>query len=135
MTRHRFPALLAAAALALGLAACGDDDDSSDAPVATAEPTATTAASGGTTAPAGSGFEIHIAGAGFGEPLTVPAGSTVMVVNDAEVEHTLTADDGSFDTEVIAPGGSKEITLDTPGTFTFHCAIHTMMTGSITVTA
>ena len=135
MTRHRFPALLATATLALGLAACGDDDDESGS-AATQAPAATTAAAGGdTTAPAGSTPEIHIAGAGFGDPITVPAGTTVTVFNDSEAQHTLTADDGSFDTEVIAPGSSKTITLSTAGTFTFHCEIHTMMTGSITVTA
>jgi plastocyanin len=57
--------------------------------------------------------------------------------------HSLTADDGSFDTGIVDPGaeqgrfaGSNEsIALDTPGTYTFHCEIHpAAMTGTLTVT-
>ena len=57
--------------------------------------------------------------------------------------HTLTADDGSFDTGVVAPGAeggrfagtNSAFTLKKPGTFTFHCEIHPqVMKGTLTVT-
>ena len=45
-----------------------------------------------------------------------------------------TADDGSFDTGQIAPGASATVTLDTAGSFAYHCEIHPSMTATITVT-
>jgi len=49
--------------------------------------------------------------------------------------HTATASDGSFDTGTIAPGGSGSVTFNTPGTYSYFCAIHPDMTGTITVVA
>jgi hypothetical protein len=51
------------------------------------------------------------------------------------VTHTATGDNGSFDTGDIAAGSSATITFDNPGTFTYHCAIHPNMTGTIVVQA
>jgi len=75
--------------------------------------------------------------------LTVASGTTVLVANVGGKPHTLTADDGSFSTGVIAPGaesgrfaGSNAVlTLNHPGTYAYHCDIHpTLMRGTITVT-
>jgi plastocyanin len=74
--------------------------------------------------------------------LTVGAGSAILFANVGGAPHSLTADDGSFDTGVVDPGaeqgrfagGNVSITLETPGTFPFHCEIHpAAMTGTITV--
>ena len=64
----------------------------------------------------------------------MPAGTTLTVTNADSDAHTLTADDGSFDTGTIDPGASATITLDQPGTYTYHCNFHQSMTGTITVT-
>jgi plastocyanin len=75
--------------------------------------------------------------------LTVPAGSTLLVANVGGKPHTLTADDGSFDTGTIAPGAeggrfagkNKSVTLTEPGTFRFHCEVHpAAMKGVVRVT-
>ena len=74
--------------------------------------------------------------------LTVTTGTTLLVANVGGKPHTLTADDGSFDTGVITPGAeggrfaghNATVTLTKPGTFAFHCDIHpTQMKGTITV--
>ena len=61
----------------------------------------------------------------------MPAGTTLTVTNADSDPHTLTADDGSFDTGRIDPGTSATITLDQPGTYTYHCNFHESMTGTI----
>jgi plastocyanin len=75
--------------------------------------------------------------------LTVRAGTTLLVANVGGKPHTLTADDGSFDTGTITPGAeggrfagkSTSITLVKPGTFRFHCEVHpAAMKGVVTVT-
>jgi plastocyanin len=75
--------------------------------------------------------------------LEVQAGSTLVVANIGGKPHTLTADDGSFDTGTITPGGeggrfagtSATLTLSKPGRFPFHCEVHpAAMKGVLTVT-
>jgi plastocyanin len=75
--------------------------------------------------------------------LTVPAGGSLLVANVGGKPHTLTADDGSFDTGVIDPGAeggrfaghNKSIALKQPGTYRFHCEVHPQaMRGVLTVT-
>jgi plastocyanin len=75
--------------------------------------------------------------------LAVEAGSTLLVANVGGKPHTLTADDGSFDTGTIAPGPeggrfagrNASVTLTEPGTFKFHCEVHpAAMKGVVTVT-
>jgi len=75
--------------------------------------------------------------------LSAQAGSTILFANVGGKPHTLTADDGSFDTGVVAPGAeggrfagtNATVTLAKPGTYTFHCEIHPqVMKGTLTVT-
>jgi plastocyanin len=75
--------------------------------------------------------------------LTVAAGTTLLVANVGGKPHTLTADDGSFDTGIVGPGAeggrfagkNASVTLDKAGTFTFHCEVHpAAMKGVVTVT-
>jgi plastocyanin len=74
--------------------------------------------------------------------LTVQAGTTLVVGNVGGKPHTLTADDGTFDSGVIDPGSEggrfaghfATISLTKPGTFPFHCTIHPdRMRGVLTV--
>lgn len=52
----------------------------------------------------------------------------------AGTDHRLEADNGSFDSDNIAPNGAYTRTFTTPGTYTYHCKYHEDMTGTITVT-
>ncbi len=65
--------------------------------------------------------------------ITVTKGTTVTWKNNDGVTHTVTADDGSFDSGSLTPGKSFSHKFDSTGTFTYHCNIHTMMTGKVTV--
>jgi plastocyanin len=56
------------------------------------------------------------------------------VANLDAAQHTLTADDGSFNTEGIDGGAITSMTApDAPGTYAFVCRIHPSMTGTLTV--
>jgi plastocyanin/uncharacterized membrane protein YozB (DUF420 family) len=71
--------------------------------------------------------------------LTIPAGTQVRFVNLGRARHSATADDGSWDTGLLAGGESVVITFDQPGTFAYYCILHgtpggSGMAGTITVT-
>jgi plastocyanin len=53
--------------------------------------------------------------------------------NDDSTEHTVTADDGSFDSGPISPGDTFDNTFDELGDFSYHCSIHPFMTGVVIV--
>lgn len=66
--------------------------------------------------------------------LTVKAGTQVTFGNADAEAHTVTADDHSFDSKNLEPIKSFSYTFKSAGTVTYHCSIHTYMTGSVTVT-
>ena len=80
-------------------------------------------------------FEISVVDFAF-EPgtVSVPVGATVTWTNTGSRPHTVTADDGSFDSGRLDPGEEFSLTFDQPGTFTYHCGFHPEMRGSIVVT-
>jgi plastocyanin len=65
----------------------------------------------------------------------IQPGDTIMWVNEGNTPHTVTSDDGQFDSEVLNPGESFMFTFPEAGTFSYHCEIHPSMTGSVTVGA
>ena len=65
--------------------------------------------------------------------ITVAVGTTVTWANADTTGHTVTADDGSFKSDTLAPGATFNHTFATAGTFTYHCAIHSSMKGTVTV--
>jgi plastocyanin len=69
--------------------------------------------------------------------IAVKPGSTITWTNrQADDNHTVTADDGSFDTGVINKnGGVASLTFATEGTFAYHCTIHPSMHGTVVVSA
>jgi LPXTG-motif cell wall-anchored protein len=67
--------------------------------------------------------------------LTVHVGDRVSWFNQGPSGHSATANDGSFDTGVLAKGTSGSFTFSKPGTFAYHCTPHPFMHGSITVLA
>ena len=70
------------------------------------------------------------------DPLTVAPGTVITVNNtDNGIQHTMTSDTaGLFDTGVINGGDSATIIAPTtPGTYTYHCAIHSNMARTLIV--
>ncbi|MFF1791411.1 cupredoxin domain-containing protein [Kitasatospora sp. NPDC058243] len=65
---------------------------------------------------------------------TVRPGAVVTVRNADTVDHTLTAQDRSFDTGTIAPGASATFTAPArPGASSYLCTLHHFMRGILTV--
>jgi plastocyanin len=67
------------------------------------------------------------------ERLEVAVGTTVMWTNRGQVAHSVTADDGSFDSGTIEAGAQRGMTFSRAGTFSFHCTPHPFMRGVIVV--
>lgn len=65
--------------------------------------------------------------------ITVAVGDTVVFTNNDGAPHTATADNGSFDTGRLSRGQSGQLTFGQAGTYTYFCAVHPRMKGSITV--
>ena len=65
--------------------------------------------------------------------LEIAAGMTVVWTNNGQVTHTVTAENGSFDSGSIEPGQRRSITFARAGTFPFHCTPHPFMRGLIVV--
>jgi plastocyanin len=65
--------------------------------------------------------------------INVAAGTTVTWTNNDTEAHTVTADDGLFDSGVLEPGQSYSTWLGGSGTVTYHCEIHPDMKGSVVV--
>lgn len=78
--------------------------------------------------------EIEISNFSF-QPnmLTVPAGTEVTWNNRDPAFHTVTSDDGSFDSDDIMSGGRFSHTFDQPGSYSYHCKVHPSMQGMIQV--
>ena len=67
--------------------------------------------------------------------LTVQSGQPIVFTNGDPIAHTTTGAGGAWDSGAIAPGASYTLTLDQPGTYSYHCSIHPFMQGTITVTS
>jgi plastocyanin len=65
--------------------------------------------------------------------LTVTVGTTVTWTNTGQVDHTVTANAGAFDSGILAPGARFSFRFTKAGTFAYHCAIHPFMTGTVVV--
>lgn len=80
--------------------------------------------------------EVSIEAFTFTPTSSLSGGQQVLVTNNDSVPHTLTADDGSFDTGLLQPGEQGLITVpNSPGEFTFFCEVHPAMTGAFSVDA
>jgi plastocyanin len=68
-------------------------------------------------------------------PITINVGDTVTWTNMDTTAHTATSDTaGVFNLSLPASGGSGSFTFETAGTYTYHCAIHPSMLGTVIVT-
>jgi plastocyanin len=54
----------------------------------------------------------------------VAPGATVQWTNSSPLAHTVTADDGSFDSGSVDPDSTFSTTFDAPGTYQYYCAPH-----------
>lgn len=67
-------------------------------------------------------------------PATVNMGQTVAWNNMGGQTHTATQDTGGFNTGVIGNGTtSNPITMNTAGSFAYHCSIHPTMVATLIV--
>ena len=79
-------------------------------------------------------WSVNIGDNFFDPPdVAVEPGSTITWTNKGDEPHTVTADDGSFDSERLNPGDSYTVAFGGQGTVRYHCEIHPEMRGSVTV--
>jgi len=88
----------------------------------------------GPTAPAAT--SVRMAGSRF-EPstLTIASGETVRWFNDDALPHTVSGNNGEWDSGNLAPGQGFERRFDEPGSFPYLCRYHPGMAGTIEVEA
>ena len=65
--------------------------------------------------------------------ITVPVGTQVTFANNDGASHTVTADNGDFDSGTLKTGQTFTYTFNKAGTFSYHCNFHTYMKGAVTV--
>jgi plastocyanin len=128
--------------LAFALAACSSGSSATTGPTSAPAATAAASASGGcTVGTAGATVTVSIKSFAFSpETVTVKVGDVLGWANGDSATHTATLDDGSCDAGRITGGsaGTKTFVFsaDAAGkSFTYHCAIHSSMKGTITVTS
>lgn len=87
-----------------------------------------------TTAAASGGNSVSVANFSFSPAsVTVKVGTKVTWKNNDSVTHTVTADQGAFDSGDLPPGQSFSFTFTKAGTYSYHCNIHPSMTATIVV--
>lgn len=69
----------------------------------------------------------------FKGPVSVAAGATISVSNLDSQEHSVTADDGSFDVVVHVNGTATLTAPSEPGSYEYHCSFHPNMRGTLVV--
>ena len=119
--RHPLIVLSFALTMALALAGCNDT----------------------TSPPAGGGGTTHtitiqnfaFVAAGGSSTLTIPAGDKVQWKNLDSASHTATSDNGNtINTSTLVQNAtSNAVTFSGAGTFTYHCAFHSSMMGTVIV--
>ena len=78
---------------------------------------------------------VEIENFAFGpDSITVTVGTNVTWTNMDESGHTVTSDDGDFDSGDLWQNDTFSFTFETAGTYAYHCTPHPGMTGTITVT-
>ena len=69
------------------------------------------------------------------DPVTVQAGQSITWTwEDQGNQHSVSADDGSFESCLQGAGSTFTTTFAKAGTYPYHCSIHPQMKGSVTVT-
>jgi plastocyanin len=65
--------------------------------------------------------------------VTIRVGGTVTWTNEDSMNHNVVADNGEFESSMLAKGAAFSSTFATPGTYAYHCGIHPSMTGEVIV--
>jgi plastocyanin len=116
------------------------------APSPVLTPGAASSDPGGAASPTAAAVTCDVAGAaataataeivnyGFPAGLSVKAGTAITWANGDGVPHSVTFDDGTCTSGTIPGGGNTVVTYLAPGTYSFHCAIHAKMKGTLIVT-
>jgi plastocyanin len=65
--------------------------------------------------------------------VTIKVGGTVSWTNGGSSVHTITADDGRFDSGDVQKGKTFSRTFESTGTFSYHCSIHPTMKAQVVV--
>jgi plastocyanin len=77
---------------------------------------------------------VSIDGYAFKAPkITIPSGTAVVWKNMDDDPHTVTADDGSFDSKGLGQGDTFRRVFSKPGTYPYHCSAHPYMKGVVVV--
>lgn len=98
------------------------------------KPAAGGAAAGAAAAGGGGAGAVEMKGIKFlPARVEVAAGTTVTWTNNDPLAHTVTADDGTWDSGPIDPGKTFSRTFAQPGEYTVHCTPHPFMKAVIVV--
>lgn len=149
MRRPLASALLLTAVVFAGCAAEEGSPDPTPSASPTSSATSTTTASAPTNSSATSStsaaprpaqtFDVDIQGNSFvGGTRTIQKGDTVRWTQKDSATHTVTSDDGSFDSGNLFAVPTRDQfshKFDTLGEFPYHCEVHPSMTATITVVA
>ena len=65
--------------------------------------------------------------------IEIPVGTTLTWTNLDIIPHTATADDESFDSDILSRDDSFSFTFESAGEFSYYCFLHRTMLGSVTV--
>jgi plastocyanin len=117
------------ALLMVGVVACGGEGDT-----ATGSPSTTAAGTETTAAPTGPTLTIE--GRSFGVAPEVAAGGSFTIVNLDSTRHTFSSSDGAWEQVDLPVESQTPFTVPetlAPGRYVFFCAIHSDMSGSMTV--
>ena len=79
-------------------------------------------------------YNIEIVKKAYPDDTKVARGDTVIWTNRMNMKHTVTANNGEFDSGPFGTGESFSQVFDTAGAFPYHCEIHEEMVGKVTVT-
>lgn len=81
------------------------------------------------------GVGVNIVNFAFQAPsITVRVGDTVTWTNVSPTFHTTTSTTSVWNSGTLSPGQTFAFTFNTVGTYTYFCAIHTSMQGTVNVT-
>jgi plastocyanin len=87
-----------------------------------------------TTSATDTGNSVTLANFAFSpQILNVKAGTTVTWTNKDSATHTVTSDSGVFDSGNLATNSTFSYTFNSTGNFSYHCAIHPYITGTVKV--
>ena len=79
-------------------------------------------------------IDVAIDTMSFPDDTPAAQGDTVVWTNKMGRAHTVTADDGSFDSGQLARNESFSYTFTEAGVVPYHCENHSQMTGKVIVT-